>query len=76
MNGCRTEFTQGGVNVFKDYQDDKFGERVLKVMMEFKLDGLWLNFFILQSGRHGFTGWQGFGGSVIQWHTQLKIGKA
>ena len=31
MNGCRTEFTQGGVNMFKDYHDDKFGERVLKV---------------------------------------------
>ncbi|XP_023325826.1 uncharacterized protein LOC111699384 isoform X2 [Eurytemora carolleeae] len=56
MNGCRTEFTQGGVNMFKDYHDDKFGERVLK------------------SGRHGFTGWMGFGGSIIQWHTELKLG--
>ena len=46
MHGCRTEFTQGGVNRFEDYQvmpptqtielycvclqDDKMGERILK----------------------------------------------
>jgi len=56
MNGCRTEFTQGGVNLFKDYEDDKFGERILK------------------SGRDGFIGWLGIGGSVMQWHPALRIG--
>jgi len=56
MHGCRTEFTQGGVNRFEDYPDDKMGERVLK------------------SGRVGFVGWMGFGGSVMQWHPALDIG--
>lgn len=56
MSGCRTEFTQGGVNVFNDYQDDRMGERILK------------------SGRHGFIGWMGFGGSVVQWHPGVKMG--
>merc|ERR1712215_131871 len=55
-NGCRTEFTQGGVNVFTDYPDDKIGERILK------------------SGRSGFVGWMGFGGSVIMWHPGHRIG--
>jgi len=56
MRGCRTEFTQGGVNVFNDYKDDRMGERILK------------------SGRHGFIGWMGFGGSVMQWHPGVKMG--
>ena len=25
-------------------------------------------------GREGFIGWMGFGGSVMQWHPELKIG--
>jgi hypothetical protein len=24
--------------------------------------------------RHGFMGWNGFGGSIFQWHPELKIG--
>ena len=56
MGGCRTEFTQGGVNMFNDYADDKIGERILK------------------SGRDGFVGWLGFGGSVCQWHPGLRLG--
>jgi len=56
MSGCRTEFTQGGVNVFRAYEDDRMGERILK------------------SGRDGYIGWMGFGGSVMQWHPELKIG--
>ena len=27
-------------------------------------------------GRNGFYGWMGFGGSVFQWHPELKIGFA
>merc|ERR1712127_255430 len=51
MHGCRTEFTQGGVNKFTDYEDDKLGERILK------------------SGRSGFVGCMGFGGtcSLLTW---------
>ena len=26
------------------------------------------------NGRQGFYGWMGFGGSVFQWHPELKIG--
>eukprot|EP00092_Neocalanus_flemingeri_P004302 GFUD01004625.1.p1 GENE.GFUD01004625.1~~GFUD01004625.1.p1 ORF type:complete len:457 (+),score=129.58 GFUD01004625.1:76-1446(+) len=56
MSGCRTEFTQTGVNMFNDYPDDVMGERILK------------------SGRNGFVGWMGFGGSVMQWHPRLNLG--
>eukprot|EP00088_Acartia_fossae_P070198 TRINITY_DN9335_c0_g1_i12.p1 TRINITY_DN9335_c0_g1~~TRINITY_DN9335_c0_g1_i12.p1 ORF type:complete len:450 (-),score=110.23 TRINITY_DN9335_c0_g1_i12:326-1675(-) len=53
---ARTEFTQGGVNMYKDYEDDTMKERLMK------------------SGRDGFVGWKGMGGSVIQWHPKLQIG--
>jgi len=56
MGTCRTEFTQGGVNMFNDYADDVKAEGILK------------------SGRNGFIGWMGFGGSVMQWHPQMNIG--
>jgi len=29
---------------------------------------------ILKSGRNGFVGWMGFGGSVMQWHPRLNLG--
>jgi len=53
---ARTEMTQGGVNMYKDYADDTMKERLLK------------------SGRDGYIGWKGMGGSVIQWHPSLQIG--
>jgi len=53
---ARTELTQGGVNMYNDYDDDTRGERIMK------------------SGRHGYIGWKGVGGSVIQWHPQLNLG--
>jgi hypothetical protein len=30
----------------------------------------------MYQGRDGFVGWIGFGGSVFQWHPELKIGFA
>ena len=30
--------------------------------------------FRLYDGREGFIGWMGFGGSVMQWNPELKIG--
>jgi len=56
MGAVRTEFTQGGVNLFNDYKDDNRNERILK------------------SGRDGFVGWMGMGGSVMQWSPRLNIG--
>ena len=56
MGGCRTQFTQAGVNLFQSYSDDRVGERVFK------------------SGREGFVGWLGFGGSVMQWHPRHQLG--
>jgi len=56
MGQCRTQFTQGGVNKFVDYEDDILSERVFK------------------SGRDGFVGWLGFGGSVMMWHPSRNIG--
>ena len=29
---------------------------------------------VLKSGRAGFVGWMGFGGSVMQWHPSLDMG--
>ena len=46
-----TNFTQGGVNIYKQASVDR-------------------------SGRAGYVGWMGFGGSVFQWHHDLKIGFA
>jgi len=56
MSGCRTQFTQAGVNKFERYTDDKPGERIFK------------------SGREGFVGWLGLGGSVMQWHPRHNLG--
>jgi len=56
MGVVRTEFTQGGVNLFNDYIDDNKNERILK------------------SGRDGFVGWMGMGGSLMQWNPKLNIG--
>ena len=56
MSGCRTQFTQAGVNKFESYPDDKVGERMFK------------------SGREGFVGWLGLGGSVLQWHPRHNMG--
>ena len=28
-----------------------------------------------KGGRSGYVGWMGFGGSVFQWHPELKIGQ-
>jgi len=53
---CRTELTQGGVNIYNDYPGDNVFERMLN------------------SGRRGFVGWHGFGGSVMMWHPEHKIG--
>ena len=30
----------------------------------------------LNKGREGYYGWMGYGGSVVQWHPELKIGFA
>ena len=30
----------------------------------------------LHKGREGFFGWMGLGGSIFQWHPELKIGFA
>jgi hypothetical protein len=29
---------------------------------------------LTNEGREGYIGWAGLGGSVFQWHTELKIG--
>ena len=39
MGAVRTEFTQGGVNLFNDYKDDNKNERILKVKTDlYRLD--------------------------------------
>ena len=54
----RTNFTQGGLNV---YTIDKESTKDEKIVAE---------------KRQGFVGWAGLGGSVFQWHPELKIGFA
>ena len=56
VGGIRTQFSQGGINHFKDYDDDQSLEKRFK------------------SGRDGYRGWMGFGGSVCQYNPDLKIG--
>jgi len=57
---ARTRFTQGGVNNFT---------------LEFKTPSTGIE--ALDHGeREGFFGWHGYGGSVFQWHPELKIGFA
>ena len=55
---CRTNFSQGGVNIFT-VDDNSTNDE--KVVADF---------------RNGFIGWAGLGGSIFQWHPELKIGFA
>ena len=54
----RTNFTQGGVNVYTLDENSTGDEK------------------IVAQDRLGFVGWAGLGGSVFQWHPELKIGFA
>ena len=54
----RTNFTQGGVNVYSLDENSTADEK------------------IVANDRLGFIGWAGLGGSVFQWHPELKIGFA
>ena len=57
----RTNFTQGGVNFHINPKDPKEVELSNKSIIH---------------NREGFHGWMGLGGSVVQWHPELKIGFA
>ena len=56
-----TNFTQGGVNSFIPHHPEHPAYG-----NGIKSKGL----------RDGYVGWMGFGGSVMQWHPELKIGFA
>ena len=60
--GLHSNFTQGGVNNFVPHTHIAYGN-----------GGIALKSAHL---RDGFVGWMGFGGSVMQWHPELKIGFA
>ena len=60
-SGLHTNFTQGGINYFTPHQTENPSYGI-----GLKSEGL----------RDGFVGWMGFGGSVMQWHPELKIGFA
>ena len=64
----RTVFTAGGLNKYglqhlkgkiSDYRLPTFSDRMEEDM---------------NTGRDGFFGWHGYGGSCFQWHPELKIG--
>ena len=59
--GLHTNFTQGGINYFTPHQKENPSYGI-----GLKSEGL----------RDGFVGWMGFGGSVMQWHPEMKIGFA
>ena len=61
IEGLHTNFTQGGINYFTPHQKENPSYGI-----GLKSEGL----------RDGFVGWMGFGGSVFQWHPDLKIGFA
>ena len=74
MGKCRTQFTQGiqyqvlvsnGSNIFLTPGG---------VNMFVDYDDDVLSERVFKSGRHGFIGWLGFGGSVLQWHPSARIG--
>ena len=67
MTGGRTNFTAGGLN--------KFGYDDLNVLrkVDEKNDVVEVS---VNKGRAGWYGWFGSGGSVMQWHPELKIGFA
>ena len=56
--GGKTCFTQGGVNQYYDIGNPHRSTE-LKLMT---------------ADRVGYYGWVGYGGSVMQWHPELKIG--
>ena len=58
LSDSRTNFTQGGVNVFTVDKNTTSDENIVSDL------------------RNGFIGWAGLGGSVFQWHPELKIGFA
>ena len=60
-----TVFSKGGCNHFGF-------EPMLKTCNPQTLDA----YSNLNSGREGFIGWIGFGGSVMQWHPECKVGFA
>ena len=57
--GLTTNFTQGGINSFTDNH---------------RGHPAYGNGLLSKGLRKGYFGWMGFGGSVMQWHPELKIG--
>ena len=55
-----TNFTQGGINDFTQHPNHP----------------MYGNGLSSKGLRDGWMGWMGFGGSVMQWHPELKIGFA
>lgn len=70
--GSRSCFYKGGVNRFTKenftHPMTVFGEAEHKVVPPTFGENLGVQ------GREGFIGWMGLGGSVMQWHLELKIG--
>ena len=74
MSGCRTEFTQGGVNKYRN-SFQQIPETQLESLPRFEdYEDDKMGERVLKSGRAGFVGWMGFGGSVMQWHPGLDMG--
>ena len=62
LGGPRSNFTKGGVNFHILPNDPR----------EVELG----NILNINKNREGFYGWMGLGGSIVQWHPELKIGFA
>ena len=74
MSGCRTEFTQGGVNKYRN-SFQQIPETQVESIPRFEdYEDDKMGERVLKSGRAGFVGWMGFGGSVMQWHPGLDMG--
>ena len=68
--GQRTNFTQGGVCSF-DWNSAKSIEMNPNARVDELSDSVEDS---LYAHREGWYGWMGFGGPVMQWHPELKIG--
>jgi len=55
-----TSFTKGGVNYFQKYSEDLYNGAKTKMDKEHKFNNQEMN-----TGREGFYGWFGVGGSIM-----------
>ena len=71
--GMRTFYTKGGANAYT--HTDKFKADYASSPYRVDQNDLTKKMDVqCNNKRDGWYGWMGFGGSIMQWHPELKIG--